>query len=45
MFYALRSAPYGGIADNHAQTMYDDWVFNPRQLWVVLTEYYDTNLN
>ena len=45
VFYALRSALSGGIADNHAQTMYDYGVVNPRQLWIVLTEYYDTNLN
>ena len=45
VFYALRGALADGLARNHAQSMYDEGNFNPRDLWLDLSAYYDTPVN
>ena len=45
VFYALRTAVYGGEAQSIAQAMLDDKVYDPFALWMQLETYYDTSLN
>ena len=45
VFYALRSAVYGGQAQSIAQKMLDDKNYDPSELWECLENYYNTALN
>ena len=45
VFYSLRAAVHGGMAQSIAQKMLDDKTLNPSLLWSALEAYYDTALN
>ena len=45
VFYALCGTLADGLANNHAQSMYNEGNLNPHDLWLELLAYYDTPVN